>query len=491
MARAKPEAVDAAAEKSALSAAIAKDGEVLRIPVEDIEMGDRLRPVDEDWAMRLGEMMLVDGQRDPIWVCRLPGRNSYTLVAGAHRYTAHCIFPELGPIKAIVVDSDRMSRIEGEVIENLHRKGLDPVERATFIAELVSVKKLRMGIDPAKDGRAASIAARWQQQVQDEAEDTKLNISLVYGWNEQVAEEVGLSLASVKNDITLIRRLSPAVIDLLRQHKHHILTNASQLRALAKSEPGEQLKAAEKLCGVNRDAAEMERPLPKTLAEAIALVKARDGVIQPVRTPEQKRFNKVLDALKAMAPAERRALFQSPAFHDEMPPEAARLLASMRRGGSDAVQDDDDEHPSTDRDSGKAGLAGNGGVAGSDRDVAIGGAQHGRQPGEGQLADGMAVATGSRLSGGDPAPARRSEPQQPALPIRQSVKPDYIACLECGERHTKLRAHLTSAHQIAKADYLAKWKLPADYPLVAPNFAQAQYERARKLGLKGPKGGAA
>lgn len=422
MASAKAEAADTAAEKSDLSTAIAKDGEVLRIPVEDIEMGDRLRPVDHDWATRLGELMRVDGQRDPIWVCRLPGRSGFTLVAGAHRYTAHCLFPELGPVRALLVDSDKLSRREGEVIENLHRKGLDPIDRATFMAELVTVKKLRMGVDPSRDGRTASVAARWQQQVKEEAEDTTAKIALAYGWTAEVAEEVGISPRSVEYDLMLIRRLSPAVIDILRQHKHHILSNASQLRALAKSEPAEQLKAAEKLCGVNRDAAEQDRPLPKTLAEAMALVQAKNGVIQPVRTPEQKRFRTVIDLVTRMSPQERRALLQSPMFHDLLPPEAGRLLISMRRDGVDRVEE---------------------------------------------------------------------KPQQPAVAIRQSVKPDYIACLECGERHAKLRGHLTSAHQITKADYLAKWKLPADYPLVAPNFAQAQFERARALGLKGPKGGAA
>lgn len=306
MARAKAEAADTAAEKSDLSTAIAKDGEVLRIPVEDIEMGDRLRPVDHDWATRLGELMRVDGQRDPIWVCRLPGRSGFTLVAGAHRYTAHCLFPELGPVRALLVDSDRLSRREGEVIENLHRKGLDPIDRATFMAELVTVKKLRMGVDPSRDGRTASVAARWQQQVKEEAEDTTAKIALAYGWTAEVAEEVGISPRSVEYDLMLIRRLSPAVIDLLRQHKHHILSNASQLRALAKSEPAEQLKAAEKLCGVNRDAAEQDRPLPRTLAEAMALVQAKNGVVKPVATPEQKRFNTFFDTFGRMSLAEKK-----------------------------------------------------------------------------------------------------------------------------------------------------------------------------------------
>ncbi len=66
----------------------------------------------------------------------------------------------------------------------------------------------------------------------------------------------------------------------------------------------------------------------------------------------------------------------------------------------------------------------------------------------------------------DPAPV-------PAVAIRASVKPDYLVCLECGEKHNQLTRHLSSKHGLSKADYLARWKLPVDYPFIAPNYAEA------------------
>ncbi|MFY9350340.1 MAG: MucR family transcriptional regulator [Sphingobium sp.] len=83
------------------------------------------------------------------------------------------------------------------------------------------------------------------------------------------------------------------------------------------------------------------------------------------------------------------------------------------------------------------------------------------------------------------APAAPAEKPTPAVPLRASVKPDYIACLECGAREVQLKRHLRSAHGLQPGQYIAKWGLPADYPLVAPNHAEERREQAMKLGLKG------
>ena len=73
--------------------------------------------------------------------------------------------------------------------------------------------------------------------------------------------------------------------------------------------------------------------------------------------------------------------------------------------------------------------------------------------------------------------------QEPAVSIRNSVKPDYIVSLEDGKKLKMLKRHLMTHFQMTPAEYRAKWKLPADYPMVAPNYAKQRQELALKIGL--------
>jgi predicted transcriptional regulator len=84
------------------------------------------------------------------------------------------------------------------------------------------------------------------------------------------------------------------------------------------------------------------------------------------------------------------------------------------------------------------------------------------------------------LQEGTAAPAM--EPQ-PAVPIRRSVTPDYIICLEDGRKLKMLKRHLRTRYNMSPADYRAKWGLPAEYPMVAPNYAARRSEFAKKIGL--------
>ena len=77
----------------------------------------------------------------------------------------------------------------------------------------------------------------------------------------------------------------------------------------------------------------------------------------------------------------------------------------------------------------------------------------------------------------------RPEPQKPAVPIRKSVTPDYIVCLEDGKKLKMLKRHLQTTYGMSPEEYRAKWGLPADYPMVAPNYAQQRSEFAKKIGL--------
>jgi len=80
-----------------------------------------------------------------------------------------------------------------------------------------------------------------------------------------------------------------------------------------------------------------------------------------------------------------------------------------------------------------------------------------------------------------PAPAEVK--QEPAVPIRQSVKPDYIVCLEDGKKLKMLKRHLMTAYGMTPDDYRQKWGLPADYPMVAPNYAESRRQLAKSIGL--------
>ena len=72
---------------------------------------------------------------------------------------------------------------------------------------------------------------------------------------------------------------------------------------------------------------------------------------------------------------------------------------------------------------------------------------------------------------------------EPAVSIRSSVKPDYIVCLEDGKKLKMLKRHLMTHYQMTPDDYRAKWGLPADYPMVAPNYAEQRRNLAKKIGL--------
>jgi predicted transcriptional regulator len=81
------------------------------------------------------------------------------------------------------------------------------------------------------------------------------------------------------------------------------------------------------------------------------------------------------------------------------------------------------------------------------------------------------------------AEAAKAEPQKPAVSIRKSVTPDYLICLEDGKKLKMLKRHLRTTYDMSPQDYREKWGLPADYPMVAPNYAARRSEFAKQIGL--------
>ena len=75
------------------------------------------------------------------------------------------------------------------------------------------------------------------------------------------------------------------------------------------------------------------------------------------------------------------------------------------------------------------------------------------------------------------------EPLKPAVPIRKSITPDFLICLEDGKKLKMLKRHLRSTYNMTPDGYRQKWGLPADYPMVAPNYAEQRSAFAKKIGL--------
>ncbi|MFI8666820.1 MucR family transcriptional regulator [Qipengyuania sp. NPDC077410] len=89
----------------------------------------------------------------------------------------------------------------------------------------------------------------------------------------------------------------------------------------------------------------------------------------------------------------------------------------------------------------------------------------------------------SALSGLNGETVTSEAPLEPAVPIRSSVKKDYIICLEDGKKMKMLKRHLKTAYDMTPDEYRARWNLPSDYPMVAPSYAEKRRELAVKIGL--------
>ena len=83
---------------------------------------------------------------------------------------------------------------------------------------------------------------------------------------------------------------------------------------------------------------------------------------------------------------------------------------------------------------------------------------------------------------GNSVPLEREE-QKPKVPVKKSVMPDHIVCLEDGKKFKSLKRHLRTHYNLSPEEYREKWGLPHDYPMVAPNYARARSDLAKKMGL--------
>jgi len=104
-----------------------------------------------------------------------------------------------------------------------------------------------------------------------------------------------------------------------------------------------------------------------------------------------------------------------------------------------------------------------------------------------QLPELIATVHEALEADGEEEVARR----EPAVPIKKSIKPDYIVCLEDGRKLKMLKRHLRTAFNMTPDQYRAKWGLPENYPMVAPKYAAKRSELAKKIGLGTERAGRA
>ena len=101
----------------------------------------------------------------------------------------------------------------------------------------------------------------------------------------------------------------------------------------------------------------------------------------------------------------------------------------------------------------------------------------------GQIPDVIQTVYSSLSQIDVPAAEVKAEAPRPAVPVKKSVTPDYIICLEDGKKLKMLKRHLRTTYDMTPEEYRGKWGLPADYPMVAPNYAAQRSDFAKKIGL--------
>jgi predicted transcriptional regulator len=96
------------------------------------------------------------------------------------------------------------------------------------------------------------------------------------------------------------------------------------------------------------------------------------------------------------------------------------------------------------------------------------------------LIQGVHRALAGVTTSSEPAEAA---PKEPAVPVRKSITPDFLICLEDGRKFKSLKRHLRTKYNMSPEEYRSKWGLPKDYPMVAPNYAKARSDLAKQMGL--------
>ena len=254
------------------------------IPVDQILVEDRLRSVNPDHAALIAESFRANGQMTPIEVRRRDDESGFTLISGAHRLEAAKL-AEMDQIAAIIIDADEDQARLREIDENLCRRDLTELDRATFLAERKAVW-IRLHPETAVTGR----------------KKLKTNLSLIPTFAEDAAERLGLSPRSVDRAIRRSIALRDDVKALLAHSKW--ADNGAVLDGLSKLSPDDQYKAAHGLVRFPNPARNLAAaiaeftPRPKGAAAAEA-AQEYERLINSWRKARQAARKRFIDFLVA------------------------------------------------------------------------------------------------------------------------------------------------------------------------------------------------
>jgi len=231
------------------SISLLRGAQILELDPEtiDVDLSGRIGFYFEDKAETFGCLMAQDGQRDPVKVSRAPKGSSFAhrLHVGLHR-TMGARFKGL-PIYAIEVKGTPEYLRELEMSENLHRRPMEPLERAKFVHAWSQVAQERIAREHGQlRQQQLAVNARWarvkageirvEQALQDECDDTADTMSAVYGWQESAAVALGLDKRTIRRALELYRLvIEPFPAELVRAlaDRKGVGDNAAQLKLIA------------------------------------------------------------------------------------------------------------------------------------------------------------------------------------------------------------------------------------------------------------------
>lgn len=243
--------------------------EIKSIPIADIAVTDRIRPVDENQAAVLAASIKAVGLITPITVRLTPNAKigKYTLIAGAHRLRA-CIINEATEIDAIIVKGDQTASKFMEVTENLIRNDLSVIDRATHVQVLRDLYEEENGT--IKAGRRNN-SANFAQLFRGEG-----------GFSDYVADRLGISKRAFAYLNSIAKNLNPALRECLR--KTPLADNQAALLKFSKMEQAEQQRIA--------------LTIEKTDANIKQAVKAVEGKLATEENDAQARYlSKIISLL--------------------------------------------------------------------------------------------------------------------------------------------------------------------------------------------------
>lgn len=220
-------------------------------PIADIEIGNRLRNIDEDWAKGLAATIEATGLQNPVQLLKVG--NLFRLVAGAHRLRAFQILGRADIPAAIhepQTDRPELELRESEIIENIGRRELSALDRAAHIAELATIQKELSGERRGGDRKS---------------EKSKVQQLQFWSLGEEVASKMGLSQRTIFADLELYSGLSA---DTRRRVAGTWLADArNQLRELARLDADKQDAALNLILG--------EEPKARKVSDALCIIEKR------------------------------------------------------------------------------------------------------------------------------------------------------------------------------------------------------------------------